>query len=294
MADPRRQPIKIRSLFLSDLHMGHKAADLAAVRRLLARYEFRNLFLVGDVIDGWKLEKRWFWNDDCQNVLGEILRLRRDERVRVTVITGNHDEKLRDILPTVLRPLILRKFGLRIEERVIHLAADGRRYLVMHGDQFDNRLVKGSSKSLDNLWSWLTEKGYVQPINPRRVSEVASRKKRWSLRKSIEGGMPLLGQSFKRLALERAARDGLDGIICGHSHMPELSQAGGGVFANCGSWVRRDGPHHAIAEHENGQLELIETAPTGDTQSDLPRRNDMLGATVETYIRKLWHDRRVG
>ncbi|MCV2875885.1 UDP-2,3-diacylglucosamine diphosphatase [Rhodobacteraceae bacterium XHP0102] len=293
MTENATSPIKIRSLFLSDLHMGHKASDLAAVRRVMARYEFRHLFLVGDVIDGWKLEKRWFWNKECQNLISDILHLRREARVRVTVITGNHDEKLREILPTVLRPLVLRKFGLRIEERVIHKAADGRRYLVMHGDQFDNRLVKGSSKSLDNIWSWLTEKGYVQPINPRRTAAETPRKRRWSLRKSIEGGMPLLGQSFKRLALERSRRDGLDGIICGHSHLPELSDTGEGVFANCGSWVRRDGPHHAIAEHENGQLELVEVPRSHEQSIDPDDHIEPLGPVIETYIRKLWHERAV-
>ncbi|WP_209424690.1 UDP-2,3-diacylglucosamine diphosphatase [Pararhodobacter sp. SW119] len=253
-------PRRVRSVFVSDLHMGYRGADIAALNRFLCAHDFRHLYLVGDVLDGWKLEKRWYWNRDYSDFVDLLIELRR-RRVRITLLTGNHDERLRDVLAILFRPILLRRFGIRIEERIIHRARDGRRYLVMHGDQFDGLLVRGASRLADRAWSWLGEKALVRPR--RALTRRGGRPRRWSLGKAIaQNGQSLLAR-FSASAVRRAARDGVDGIVCGHSHVPGLSDAGGVMLANCGSWTgaREAGAHHtALVETLEGRLELV-TAP---------------------------------
>ncbi|MBK5926286.1 UDP-2,3-diacylglucosamine diphosphatase [Rhodobaculum claviforme] len=250
---------RLRALFVSDLHLGYKGADVAALNALLATCEIDQLYLVGDILDGWKLEKRWHWTQDCCDLVDTLMVLRR-RRVRITLITGNHDEKLREILPRLLRPLILRRFGIRIEERCTHRTAAGARLLVTHGDQFDGMLRRGGSKLADRLWGTLTEAGLARPPRAGR---------RWSLGRAIlrDGGG--LAHRYATAALRRATLEGVDGIVFGHSHVPLLDHRRGRVLANCGAWTRAtDGHHSAIAETREGRLELLRWPAT-------PRRPDM-------------------
>lgn len=284
--------IPVRSLFISDLHLGYKGADVAGLMAFLARYEFRHLYLVGDIIDGWKLEKRWFWPPEYSAFLAHLLTLRRQDRVRVTFLTGNHDEKLREFLPALLRPVLLRRFGIRIEDRIIHHAADGRRYLILHGDQFDARLVSNSSKFLDALWVFLSEKGLIRP--PRMAGPHGGRKKRWSLRKAIEAA-PFLGNSFAHAAAAYAARDGFSGVICGHSHVSAFQDINGCLFANCGSWLRNTSEPSAIIETLDGEMALTNVPRQPQNPAPIPIADDpaMIAdiRRIETFIRKLWHER---
>ena len=239
---------RLRALFVSDLHLGYKGADIAALNRLLAACEVRHLYLVGDILDGWKLEKRWHWTQEYCDLMDMLMALRR-RRVRITLITGNHDDKLREIVPRLLRPLILRRYGIRIEERCTHRTATGARLLVTHGDQFDGALWRGGSKIADRLWDWLTEAGLARPPGAAR---------RWSLGRAIarEGGS--LAERYAAAALRRVRQEGADGIVFGHSHVPLLERRDGLWLANCGAWTRApDGQHSAIAETPDGRLELL-------------------------------------
>lgn len=291
------QTRRVRSVFVSDLHMGYKGADIRALTAFLRAHEFDHLFLVGDVIDGWKLESRWYWSRDYSALLDLLLQLAR-RRVRVVAITGNHDEKLRDLLAVLARPVLLRRFGLRVDERIVHRAADGRRYLVMHGDQFDGALVRGTSKLADRLWSWLGEKALVRPRAATRVE--GGRRIRWSLGKAIAtNALTLIGR-YQDSALRRAARDGLDGIVCGHSHVPGLVRRGGLVFANCGSWTGArgaGGSHTAVVETLEGGLEMVRwpamrPAP-GDVRArclppDRPGTDSPDAARLVRLIHRMW------
>jgi len=241
---------RLRALFVSDLHLGYKGADVAALNALLDAFEVEQLYLVGDILDGWKLEKRWHWTQGYCDLIDRLMTLRR-RRVRITLITGNHDEKLREILPRLLRPLILRRFGIRIEERCWHRTAAGARLLVTHGDQFDGMLWRGSSRMADRLWGWLLRLGQLWPL-PARPG------RRWSLGRAIlrEGGG--LADRYAAAAWRRTIREDADGIVFGHSHVPMLEDRGGRWLANCGAWTRAvDGHHSAIAEASDGRLELL-------------------------------------
>lgn len=260
---PTPCPPRVRALFVSDLHLGYKGADIAALNALLARCQCDQLYLVGDVLDGWKLEKRWHWTADYTDLVDRLMELR-SRRVRIVLLTGNHDEKLRDVVPLMLRPLVLRRFGIRIEERTTHTARDGRRYLVMHGDQFDGALLRGTSRLADRLWAWLGEKALVRP---RRAGPEAPggsvpgrAGRRWSLGKAVAQNAHALLQRYHRAALRRVLRDGVDGIVFGHSHVPLLQECAGRTLANCGSWTSASGPgghHTALVETLEGRLELI-------------------------------------
>jgi UDP-2,3-diacylglucosamine pyrophosphatase LpxH len=240
---PGPAPQRLRAVFLSDLHLGYKGADIAALTGFLSRCEVEHVYLVGDILDGWKLEKRWHWTQEYCDFLDLLTAMRR-RQVRITLITGNHDEKLRDIVAMLMRPLILRRFGIRIEERCLHRTRDGRRFLVMHGDQFDGVLRRGTSKTADRIWNWLTERG---------------RLRRWSLVRAIARDGGALAERYAAAALRRVLRDGADGIVFGHSHMPLLERRQGRWLANCGSWTGSPlgGGHSLIVERCDGRLELL-------------------------------------
>ena len=239
---------RFRALFVSDLHLGYKGADIAALNALLASCEIDHLYLVGDILDGWKLEKRWHWTQDYCDFIDTLMALRR-RRVRITLLTGNHDEKLRDIVPTLLRPFVLRRFGIRIDERCVHRTLTGAQLLVTHGDQFDGMLWRGSSKVADRIWDLLTEAGFARAPRPGP---------RWSLGRAIARGGGGLADRYAATALRKVLRESADGIVFGHSHVPLLERRGESWLANCGSWTRAaDGAHTAVAETCDGQLELV-------------------------------------
>lgn len=246
---PGPAPQRLRAVFLSDLHLGYKGADIAALTGFLSRCEVEHVYLVGDILDGWKLEKRWHWTQEYCDFLDLLTTLRR-RQVRITLITGNHDEKLRDLVPVLMRPLILRRFGIRIEERCLHRTRDGRRFLVMHGDQFDGVLRRGTSKTADRIWSLLTERG---------------RLRRWSLVRAIARDGGALAERYAAAALRRVLRDGADGIVFGHSHVPLLERRQGLWLANCGSWTGSAlaGGHSLIVEDCDGRLELLRWPASG-------------------------------
>jgi UDP-2,3-diacylglucosamine pyrophosphatase LpxH len=240
---------RVRTVFVSDLHLGYKGADIRALNAFLAAHAFDALYLVGDTLDGWKLESRWYWNRDYSEFLDLVLERRRDGAL-VTLLTGNHDEKLRKLPATRVRSMLRRRFGIGVAERVVHRAHDGRRYLVMHGDQFDGVLVRSTSKLADRAWSWLGESMVVAPARSR-----------WSLGKAIATNANWLIGRFAETALLRAAAEDVDGIVCGHSHVAELRRQDGLTLANCGSWtgVEAEGARHsAVVETLAGELELID------------------------------------
>ncbi|TVQ54663.1 MAG: UDP-2,3-diacylglucosamine diphosphatase [Rhodobacteraceae bacterium] len=284
--EPATARRRLRSLFVSDLHLGYKGADIEALNALLATCEMQHLYLVGDILDGWKLEKRWYWTQAYCDFVDTLMTLRR-RRVRITLITGNHDEKLREILPKLLRPLALRRFGLRIEERATHRAAGGARLLVTHGDEFDGLLWRGASKTADRLYGWLTERRAIRPPRPER---------RWSLGRAIAREGAALADRYAAAALRRTRCEGVDGIVFGHSHVPMLENRDGLWLANCGAWTRPiDGRHSAIAEDLDGRLALLRWPATQQTRDDVAppvpaalRVRDPDSARLIRHIHALW------
>lgn len=130
-----------RSIFISDFHIGAKAFNEGALLDFLRKTESEYLYLVGDIIDGWKMDRRWYWTETINQIFDELFR-KAHAGTKIIYITGNHDERVRDL--SFLRRLKLsRRLDIRIKNRTYHETADGRKFLVMHGDQFDRAILRG-------------------------------------------------------------------------------------------------------------------------------------------------------
>lgn len=284
------QPKDVQSLFLSDFHIGYKGFDALAVRRFIEQYNTKYLFLVGDIFDGWKLEKRWHWTKDCTDLIDSIIAKKR-AGTKIIFLPGNHDEKIRDFLIAPVRYYLMKKIGIRIENSLFHETLNGKRYLVLHGDQFDRKIIRGTSKFLDRFYDRLMGRADIATINP----------KRWSLGKAIaSNGSYLLNRLMEASAL-RAMRENVDGVIYGHSHIPMLEDRKGKTIANCGSWImsKKDHiekiRHTALLETGDGHLKLADypASPFID-QTSLPPQ-DIHTIYPETrriiqYVHALWCD----
>ncbi|EPX82578.1 UDP-2,3-diacylglucosamine diphosphatase [Salipiger mucosus] len=233
-----------RTLFLSDLHLGARASRADVVRTFLRTVEAETIYLVGDIFDLWH-GGRVHWSAAHDDVL-EDLRDRARAGARIVYLPGNHD--------TVMRAPDARIEGWELREAVIHKAADGRRYLVLHGDQCDPRILRwhamtrlgsrldGSLRQLDH---WI--QAAAGPFDPARTP--GQRVIGWA------NQLLAMGDRFENRLTTLARAAGARGVICGHSHKPGLrSTRDGMVFANCGDWVDS---LTALAEDRDGRLQLL-------------------------------------
>ena len=161
-ADPDR--LDFRSVFISDTHLGTRGARTASLIDFLQTIRCDHLFLVGDIVDGWRLRKSWYWDAAHDEVLRLVLRHARNGAA-VTYIPGNHDEALRRWLP-----LGLEIAGIRMAEEAAHTTADGRRLLITHGDQFDSVVCNY------RLLAYLGDNAYTMALALNRVFGAARRR----------------------------------------------------------------------------------------------------------------------
>lgn len=247
-----------RSIFLSDFHIGAKNFDAHALLDFLKRTESDYLYLVGDIIDGWKLHKRWYWNETINQVFDELFR-KAHEGTKIIYITGNHDESVRR-LNLIKRLRYARKVGIQIKNRIVHKALDGREFLILHGDQFDRALLRGPlSRLTDRVYDAVTEA--IQKRRPLKI-EIDGQMKRFSMAKFLayHGQLALnILNNFENALCYEAKRSDVDGIICGHTHIPALKKIRGITYANCGSWLT--GKPTAIVETQDGQIDLMNWNP---------------------------------
>jgi UDP-2,3-diacylglucosamine pyrophosphatase LpxH len=244
--EPRR---RYRTVFLSDIHLGTRGCRTDFLLDFLRRVECDRLFLVGDIVDGWRLRKSWYWDAAHDEVIRLVLRAARNG-TEVTYIPGNHDEMLRDWLGMEFA-------GVRLVEEAVHVAADGRRYLVIHGDQFDG--VIRYAKFLAHLGDW----AYDWALTTNRWFNAARRRlgyPYWSLsqwlKRQVKEAVKAIDRFEVALALE-AKRRGLDGVVCGHIHHAEMREVQGVLYMNDGDWVESC---TALVEHDDGRFELVDWA----------------------------------
>lgn len=241
------KPKKVRTLFLSDIHLGAKASNAAALLDFLREHHAEKIVLVGDIVDGWKLKRNWHWPQSHNDVVQKLLRQAR-KGVEMVYVPGNHDEFARDFQG--------RHFGdIEVVDRMIHETADGKRFLVIHGDQFD--MVVMNAKLLAHLGDW----AYDAAINLNRFIAGIRRAfglPYWSFsawaKLRVKHAVNFIGSFEKTLATE-ARKDNLDGVICGHIHHAAIETLDSGItYVNTGDWVESC---TAIVEHFDGRLELI-------------------------------------
>lgn len=235
-----------RALWISDVHLGSRYAQVGALLEFLRGHRAETLYLVGDFIDGWELRRGWRWDDQSNTVVQKILRLTR-KGTRVIYITGNHDE--------FLEPYTGLRFGrLRLARQAIHRAANGRHYLVIHGHQFDG--LTGMNRLLERLGSHAYEMALGLNHHLHRVRRRLGLGY-WSfagfLKSRAKAAVKYITRYESAIARLAEAR-GVDGVICGHIHRPERSRIGTLEYFNCGDWVESC---TALAEDFDGAFHLL-------------------------------------
>lgn len=235
-----------RTLFISDVHLGSKPAKAEFLIDFLRWHDAETIFLVGDIVDGWRLRRAWHWPQAHNDVVQKLLRKAR-KGTRVVYVAGNHDEFLRSFQGEHFG-------GVVVCDRAIHEGSDGRRYLVIHGDQFDG--IVNNVRWL----AYLGDRAYDAAILVNRA--VAFFRHRlgmsyWSFSSWAKGrvkhAVNFIGV-FQDVVAEEARRHEVDGIICGHIHHAAIAEIGGVRYINTGDWVESC---TAIAENHDGSFEII-------------------------------------
>lgn len=250
-----------RAIFLSDVHLGTRTANADALLDFLRHNDADTIYLVGDIVDFWKVKRGPVWHQSHNDVLQKLLRKSR-KGTRIVFIPGNHDEGLRDFCGM--------QFGsIEIQRDAIHTTADGKSYVVMHGDEFD--VVVRSAKWL----AFLGDRGYEAALwlnNPLNWLRRHSGLGYWSLsaylKQRVKGAVSFIG-AFEQAVAAEARRRNADGIICGHIHSAADRSFEGVHYLNCGDWVESC---TAIVESRSGALELVRWSPdAGRGSSTVPQ-----------------------
>jgi UDP-2,3-diacylglucosamine pyrophosphatase LpxH len=250
-------PRMFRTLFISDVHLGARGCQADRLLDFLRYHDADVIYLVGDIVDGWQLRSGWYWPQAHNDVVQKLLRKAR-KGARIIYVPGNHDEFLRDYYGTHFG-------GVEVAESVVHVGADGKRYLVIHGDHFD--LVVTQARWLAHLG----DKAYDFAIAVNRIFNVWRRRlgfPYWSLSQwaklKVKNAVNYIGEFEKTLVAE-AQRHDTDGVICGHIHHAVIHDDYGIRYVNCGDWVESC---TAVVEHPDGRLEIIDWANTGLRDDD--------------------------
>ena len=238
---------RVRTIFLSDIHLGTRACQAERLVDFLRAHTADRLYLLGDIVDFWAMKRGIYW-DSAQNTVVQKLLRRARHGEKIVLIPGNHDESLRDYSDT--------EFGeIQIAEEAIHITADGRRMLLVHGDAFDQ---------VTRHYRWvalLGDMAYNQLVRANRLlfwmRKKLGRTGYWSLagfaKRRVKKALEFVF-AFEASVVRHAKSRGLDGIICGHIHCAAIKEIDGMIYINCGDWVDSC---TAIIEHMDGRLELV-------------------------------------
>lgn len=244
---PKTSSKKYKSVFISDLHLGSKHCNSNALLQFLSNIQTQKLYLVGDIIDVWRLKKKWYWPKIHNQILRKILKI--SEKTEVVYITGNHDEVFRSF-PHV------RIGKIAVEHRSVHIGIDGKRYLVLHGDLFDNLMRTKTGRFIMHLGDY----AYDSLIYINKLINASRRivgMQPWSLAKYLKRKAKLaanyIGEFEKEMSLY-CKRKGYDGIICGHIHHAEITQYDDIIYMNDGDWCESC---TALVENFDGTWEIL-------------------------------------
>ncbi|SFL87194.1 UDP-2,3-diacylglucosamine diphosphatase [Nitrosomonas communis] len=237
---------RVRTVFISDIHLGTPGCQAQALLEFLRAYPSEQLYLVGDIIDGWQLRQGWYWPQAHNDVIQKLLRRVR-KGCKVVYVPGNHDEFARQFLGHSFG-------GIEVVEEVIYQTVDGRKFWIIHGDYFDGvvQCAKWLAYVGDNLYE-LTLKlnRYLNSLRARLGMPY------WSLSRYLKHKVKTAVSyvtSFEQAVATEARRRGLDGVICGHIHHPEIRDINGITYCNDGDWVES---LSALIEHFDGRIELV-------------------------------------
>jgi UDP-2,3-diacylglucosamine pyrophosphatase LpxH len=240
-------PRSFRSIWISDLHLGTPRCRARELLEFLDRHEAENLYLVGDIVDGWVMGPAWRWSREQGAVVRRITSWHR-RGVRVVFLPGNHDEVSIDLAQALLGPI-------PVATEMIHRTAEGRRMLVIHGHQFDGSLNP-------NRWMYvLGAQAYHQALridrwyNERENSEQrGAARARSYFKQRLGKAIRYLTDFGDRAVLQTTREHRADGVICGHTHYPQRRLIGPISYINDGDWVKSC---TALVEDHDGALRLL-------------------------------------
>ena len=244
--------VKYKTIWLSDIHLGTRGCKAAYLLDFLKHHEAETIYLVGDIIDGWRLKKSWYWPQTHNDVVQKLLRQAR-KGVKVIYVPGNHDEFARDFED-------LSFGGIAVVREATHTLADGRQLLILHGDKFDG--VMHYARWLAYLGDWAYET--LLSINTFvNVLRSAYGLEYWSLsaylKNKVKNAVSFVS-NYERV-VARAARDAsVDGVVCGHIHKSELRYIDDVLYCNTGDWVESC---TALVEDDSGKLSVIQWTTAG-------------------------------
>jgi len=254
-------PRTLRTIFLSDIHLGSKPAKAEFLIDFLRHHEAETIYLVGDIVDGWRLKRSWHWPQTHNDVVQKLLRKAR-KGTKIFYIAGNHDEFLRSFQGVHFG-------GIVVADRAIHEAADGRRFLVIHGDQFD--AVVHNARWL----AYLGDKAYDTAIVVNRVVGAVRRlsgQPYWSFsswaKVKVKKAVKFIS-SFQDVLAQEAARSEVDGVICGHIHHAAIEEIKSIQYMNTGDWVESC---TALVEDFDGSFEIITWAKVAQAAGMVERK----------------------
>ena len=251
LPDPKgfRPKRKYRTVWISDVHLGTRGCNAALLVDFLRSIECQTLYLVGDIVDGWRLRKGWYWPDAHNEVVRRLLKMAH-RGTRVVFVAGNHDEMLRDYAGLTFG-------GVELVLEAVHETADSRRLLVTHGDSFDGVVLYAK-------WlAFLGDKAYGLLLRANILFNAVRRRLKmpyWSLSAHLKRKVKNAVQyvcSFEEAVAREALERGFDGIVCGHIHCAEIRAIGDITYYNDGDWVESC---TALAEEADGAMHIVDWA----------------------------------
>jgi len=246
LRDGRR---RYRTIWISDVHLGTRGCNADLLIDFLDHTDSETMYLVGDIIDGWRLRKRWHWPAKHNDIVWRVMK-RAKRGTRVVYIPGNHDEMFRQFTGMT--------FGdIEIRRKAVHETADGRKLLVLHGDEFDTVML---------AHRWLAFVGDAAYGLMMRLNVVVNLVRSrfglpyWSLSKhakhKVKNAVEFIGR-FEEVVAHEAGRRHVDGVVCGHIHTAEIREIAEIEYYNDGDWVEGC---TALVEHFDGRMEVLHWA----------------------------------
>jgi UDP-2,3-diacylglucosamine pyrophosphatase LpxH len=238
-----------RTVFISDTHLGTRGCRAEFLASFLKSVQCENLFLVGDIIDGWRLKRSWFWDKHHDKVLRRVLKMARNG-TNVVYVPGNHDEMLRKYVADGIEVC-----GVKIQMEAEHITAQNKRLLITHGDAFDSVVAHAPFLAL------LGDSAYTLALTLNRYFNIVRQwlgYDYWSLsswlKRQVKEAVKAIDR-FETALADDARERGFDGVVCGHIHHAEMREVNGVMYLNDGDWVESC---TALVENLDGSLELID------------------------------------
>jgi UDP-2,3-diacylglucosamine pyrophosphatase LpxH len=233
--------MKIRSLFISDVHLGFAHSNHEKFLKLITEIECENLYIVGDFIDGWALKRKMNWHSNYNSIIHKILKMSR-KNVKVFYIWGNHDDFLSNFDGF--------NFGTNIfvTREIVHTTLKNERILILHGDQFDG--IMGENKRIQKIGSIIY--GYSLSIN--KLFRIFKFSFSNFLKQNAKKAVNYIA-GYENLMVRHCINNGYDSILCGHIHKPEIKTIDNINYYNCGSFIIGENASYLI-ETLDGDIQL--------------------------------------